>query len=179
LLGLPSAIRSRDDYIAWLGRFLGLYEPLENRLAEFSQWGSVGLSLQARTHTSCLLADLQSLGVSPQGVPRASLAMLPQLSNFPQALGALYVLEGATLGGRIILGEVRTWLSAAIVGATSFLGGRGELVGSMWQEFRVAADRFGCERPELRADVVSGAKLTFAALLVWFAPFCNDSERRR
>jgi heme oxygenase len=29
LFRLPSAIRSRDDYVLWLSRFLGIYGPLD------------------------------------------------------------------------------------------------------------------------------------------------------
>jgi heme oxygenase len=86
--------------------------------------------------------------------------VLPELPSFARALGALYVLEGATLGARVILRDLESRMRIAIFGATRFFGGRGDSVEPMWTTFRSAVDGFGQERPELRADVVSGAERT-------------------
>jgi hypothetical protein len=45
LLRLRGGISTRADYREWLGRFLGLYDPLECALATFSGWDSLGLSM--------------------------------------------------------------------------------------------------------------------------------------
>jgi len=172
VLGLPGAIRTRDDYQDWLGRFLGLYDPVERLLATFSEWGSFSLLMSSRDHTGCVVGDLAALGIDPRELPRASPALLPDLPTFAHALGALYVIEGATLGGRLILRDLEPRLGASIAGATRFFGGRGEAVGPMWQSFRAALDEFGSLQPLLCTDVVVGAERTFRAMLVWFAPFC-------
>jgi heme oxygenase len=179
LLELPDAIRTRDDYLLWLGRFFGFYEPLERSLLAFGEWDALGLSLPARGHTSGLADDLAALGIDPGGVPRMSSASLPDLPTFAHALGALYVLEGATLGGRLILRDVEARVGAPIAGATRFFGGRQAAVGPMWESFRAALDRFGRDCPQLRVDVVTGAERLFRALLAWFAPFCAATARRR
>jgi heme oxygenase len=171
LLGLPGAIRTRDDYAMWLGRFLGLYEPLECLLTGFPEWETRGIVLPSRGHSTCIAADLAALGVDPAGEMRAPAGLLPELPTFAHAFGALYVLEGATLGGRLILRHVEARLGAQIAGATRFFGGRGEAVGAMWQSFRAALDAFGHTRPLLQADVVTGAERSFQAILNWFAPF--------
>ena len=171
LLRLPGAIRTCPDYKDWLGRFLGLYDPLECSLATFSGWDSLGLSMLSRNHTCCLVDDLVALGTDPRELPRASPAVLPDLPTFAHALGALYVIEGATLGGRLILRDLEPRIGASIAGATRFFGGRGEAVGPMWQSFRVALEEFESFQPRLCADVVVGAERTFRAMLVWFAPF--------
>jgi len=177
-LGLPGAIGNRDEYLVWLARFFGLYEPLENSLADFCYWNDLGLELRARNHCTCLVADLEALGANPDDLPRADRGVLPELPSFAHALGALYVLEGATLGGRVILRDLDARMGTTISGATRFFGGRGDAVPLMWMAFRSAVDGFGQERPELRADVVSGAELTFASIKVWFAPFCAVSGRQ-
>lgn len=170
-LGLPGAIRTHGDYQDWLGRFLGLYDPLERSLRTFSEWRSLGLLMSSRDHTGCLVGDLVALGVDPCALSRASPALLPDLPTFAHALGALYVMEGATLGGRIILRDLEPRIGASIAEATRFFGGRGEAVGPMWQSFRAALDEFGSFQPQLCTDVVVGAERTFRAMLVWFAPF--------
>jgi len=177
LLGLPDAIRSRGDYIAWLGHFLGLYEPLERSLARFSEWSAFGIPVPLRNHSACLAVDLSALGIDSTSVPRAPPSLLPDLTTFARALGALYVLEGATLGGRMILRGIDERIGDEIAGATSFFGGRGEAVGPMWHAFRAGLDRFGCDQPYLQEDVLSGAGRTFHAILVWFAPFRANAAR--
>jgi heme oxygenase len=174
-LGLPGAISNRDEYLVWLTRFFGLYEPLESSLADFSYWNDLGLELRARNHCSCLVADLAALSANLHDLPRAGRGVLPELPIFAHALGALYVLEGATLGGRVILRDLEARMRTAIFGATRFFGGRGDAVQPMWTTFRSAVDGFGQERPELRADVVSGAERTFRSIKVWFAPLCAVS----
>jgi len=172
LLRLPGAIQTRADYQSWLARFLGLYEPLECSLAKFSEWNSLGLSMLARDHSICLVDDLVALGIDPRKPLRASHTLLPDLPTFAHAIGALYVIEGATLGGRLILRDLELRIGAPIAGATRFFGGRGEAVGPMWQSFRAALDEFSLQQPQLCNDVVVGAERTFRAMLVWFAPFC-------
>jgi heme oxygenase len=173
-LGLPGAIGNRDEYVVWLARFLGLYEPLESSLADFSYWNDLGLELGARNHCSCLVADLAALSANIHDLPRAGRGVLPEFPNFAHALGALYVLEGATLGGRVILRDLEARMRTAIFGATRFFGGRGDAVEPMWTTFRSAVDGFGQERPELRGDVVSGAERTFGAIKDWFAPLIES-----
>lgn len=169
---MPGAIHTRADYQDWLGHFLGLYDPLQRSLATFPGWDSLGLSMSARDHTGCLVDDLVALGIDPRELPRASRERLPDLPTFAHALGAFYVIEGATLGGRLILRDLEPRIGVAIAGATRFFGGRGETVGPMWQSFRAAVDEFSVRQPQLCADVVLGAERTFRAMLVWFAPLC-------
>jgi len=171
LLGLPGAIRTQDEYCVWLARFLGLYDPIERSLATFSQWEALGIVPPPHRHT-CLADDL----VGPGAAPRAPPAMQPDLPTFAHALGALYVLEGSTLGSRFILRDLETRIGTQIAGATRFLGGRGEAVRPMWQSFKAALDNFGREKPDLCADVVTGTERVFRAILAWFRPLAARNE---
>jgi heme oxygenase len=173
VLRLPEAIQTRNDYHDWLGRYLGFYEPLEAVLAIFPEWDVLGLEMATRSHTRCLVGDLVSLGGDPNAAPHATQAMLPELPTFAHALGALYVIEGATLGGRLILRDLEARLKQEIGDATHFFGGRGDSARPMWRIFRAALDSFGVEYPQLAADVVIGAERTFVAMQSWFAPFCD------
>jgi heme oxygenase len=168
LLGLPGPIRTQGGYLACLSRFLGFYEPLELSLATFTEWGAFGVALPRRTHSADLADDLAALDIDPDGVARASQALLPELPTFAHALGAFYVIEGATLGGRLILAELQRLGCAPIAGATHFFGGRGNAVAPTWQSVKAALDRFGRNRPELSGDVVTGAERSFRAMLAWF-----------
>jgi heme oxygenase len=171
ILGLPGAIRTLDHYRDWLDRFLGLYAPLEQSLAAFGEWHEHGFALPSPTHSFCLGADLAALGTDKPGISHAPPAALPHLPTFAHALGALYVLEGSTLGGRVILRDVERRLGPQITGATRFFDGRGMAAGPAWQRFRAALDAFGHNWPRLCADVVTGAQRAFRAILAWFIAF--------
>jgi heme oxygenase len=176
LLGLPTAIRTRHDYTIWLGRFLGLYEPLEQSLAGFPEWEALGIVLPARAHTAHIANDLAVLGVDPCDLPRTPPALLPNLPTFAHALGGLYVLETATLEGSLILHDIETRTGSSIAGATSFFDGRGDAADQMWQSYRAAVDTFGRERPWRQDEVVFGARRVFRSILEWFAPLYTDAD---
>lgn len=168
LLGLPGKIQTLENYRGWLCRFLGLYEPLEHSLASFSEWHNHGLALSSPSQSDCLAADLVVLGIDPAGVSRAAPTLLPHLPTFAHALGALYVLEGSTLGGQVILRDIEARIGPQITGATRFFGGRGPAVGQTWQTFKTALDAFGRDCPPLQGDVASGAESVFRAIAAWF-----------
>jgi heme oxygenase len=172
LLGIPGAIRTRHDYLVWLGRFFGLYEPLEISLVAFPEWEALSLAPRLRSHSKFLANDLAALGTASSSVPQAPSELLHNLPTFAHAFGALYVLEGSTLGGRLILRAVETQLGASIAGATGFFAGRGEAVGPMWKNFCTSLDGFGREQPDLGVNVMTGAERAYRSILAWFASFC-------
>ncbi len=169
LLGLPGAVQTLDDYRSCLCRFFGLYLPLDRLLAAFGGWDSHGIALPSPSHSACLGRDLAVLGIDPAGVTLAPAEVLPPVPTFAQALGALYVLEGSTLGGRVILREVEARIGERIAGAKQFFGGRGHTAVLRWQSFKAALDAFGNARPWLVDDVALGAESVFRAILAWFA----------
>ncbi|MCB0168098.1 MAG: biliverdin-producing heme oxygenase [Anaerolineae bacterium] len=57
------------------------------------------LQLAQRSRLTALQYDLAQLNLNPPGFPQLTYL----IQTIPQALGALYVLEGATLGGAVIL----------------------------------------------------------------------------
>lgn len=166
-LGLPDAIQGIGDYRDWLGRFRALHVPLGRRLRTFPDWPSFGLDLEARCPVARLDRDLRRLGTDPAGLGEAPARALPTLDRFAQALGALYVIEGSTLGGRVILRDLERRLGPGIAGATAFFGGHGPATGALWQALRGALDRFAVQRPE---EVVAGAARTFRAFGAWMPP---------
>jgi heme oxygenase len=167
-LGLPDSIHTLDDYKAYLTRFCGLYAPLEQSLSRFHEWLPAAIALPETGHAAWLSADLVQLGIDPGRIAYAPPAMVPRLPTFAHAVGALYVLEGSSLGGKVILRQLASRMGPEIEGATQFFGGRGEHTGAAWKEFRTALDAFGRRQPDAVDDVVRGAESVFRALLEWF-----------
>lgn len=147
-----------DAYVAYLQSCLAFYEPLEKQLAEVPDLSDAILDLELRQKSAMIRSDLDSLGQNSTQPPPA-VAMLPDVSSVPKAIGALYVLEGSTLGGQILVRIVRGKLGLSGKGMT-FLASYGDQVGMMWKSFGAsarAALRTECDQLE----AVAAAKSTF------------------
>ncbi|MDT8853722.1 biliverdin-producing heme oxygenase [Paracoccaceae bacterium Fryx2] len=179
LLGLPDSIGGRGEYADWLGHFLAFYQPLERNLGAFDEWRVLAPFPPDSEHSRRLIRDLEALGFDSRAMARLPDAPCPTLKTFAQALGARYVLEGATLGGKVILRELQARMGPEIAGATAFFGGGEPAKSSTWRVFRLAVDRYGAQRTECREDVLAGAETTFRALLEWFEPFVTDKSPLR
>lgn len=171
LLGLPQSIVGRDDYANWLERFLGYYAPLERAFDTFRDWKTLEPFPARSVQSQRLARDLDELGFDRSTLAGIPTAPCPSLPTFAHALGARYVLEGSTLGGKVILRVLLARIGPQIAGATEFLGGGQIAPESSWRVFKMAVDRFGDQRPACREDVLKGAERTFRGLLDWFEPF--------
>jgi heme oxygenase len=107
--------------------------------------------------------DAESLECLPQA------SSLPPLPGLPEALGSCYVLEGATLGGQIILRHLQRHFGGIPAGDFAFFRAYGEDVGPMWKAFGEALNRASMAEDSLLFDarVVQGAKDTFEAFERW------------
>ena len=91
--------RSQESYKACLWKSWALYQSLEADLAPLD-WRSVGIDFASRQKVHLLERDLIALGVPLPLVKKSK--TLPDVVDLAFAIGCLYVLEGATLGGQII-----------------------------------------------------------------------------
>lgn len=173
--GLPDAVRNLDHYQNCLLDFYAVFCPLERHIATFNEWEDLGLSMQRRARMPDLQQDLRLLDVDPDLWREAPAHALPALPRFPFALGALYVLEGSTLGGQIIMSALQERLRMSGDVPGRFFAGRGETTGPLWHQFRQVLDAYGQQFPETQADVVEGARRTFNAIASWFNKI-NDKD---
>ena len=156
---------SRAVYREHLASLLRFHAALEPALAACPGLGDWVPDLAARRKTDALKADLRSLGASEHEIEETASPTVPPLpvEGPADGLGALYVTEGATLGGRILARHLASSLGVdASTGAAHFLS-YGEERGPMWQRYRAAVDAFGETNPAQADRVVGAAKATFAA----------------
>jgi heme oxygenase len=114
----------------------------------------------SRTH-SLTKSPGADLGVDTASLPEAG--GLPALDEPGAAWGALYVVEGATLGGRVLGRLVTERLGAAPV---RFLSGYGTRTRPAWRELGQLADRYVRTEPDaLLAERTAVA--AFAAFTAW------------
>ena len=164
-LPLLDPMLTRERYVRCLAALHALQAPLERRLAACADWSELGIAAAERWRAARIVDDLRALGASPLPAV-ASGADLPDLATRGRALGARYVLEGATLGGRVVARHLATTLALTPTRGASFFAGHGERTGAMWREFERALDHAAlgwCEP----ADVLAGARDTFDAFTRW------------
>jgi heme oxygenase (biliverdin-IX-beta and delta-forming) len=106
-------------------------------------------------------ADLEALGAAVLSAWPA----LPHVHDTDEALGRMYVLEGATLGGTFIARHLATLPAVSGVRLRAF-SPYGERTGAMWHAYRRTTRAHTAEAGD--ADrVVRAACDTFAALARW------------
>ncbi len=155
---LPGRLLSLSDYAGCLSRFYTVFEPVEHWLAQFREWPALGIDIAAQCRVPYLLADLAALGFDAEGL---EVMEVPKPASFAAALGALYVLERAALGGKVFLRQIEPRLGRDIAGAVAFFGGAGRGAQLSWPAFKARLDIFGTKRPGAQAQVIGGAVETF------------------
>jgi heme oxygenase len=156
------------NYQGLLRTLLGYYRPMERHLqlrTELRTW-IPDLDLRAKSHL--LEADLLALGDSAETISKISLCKdLPAIDTLASALGCLYVLEGATLGGQVISRHLLQSLGIGSNNGGAFFEGYGQATATMWKRFgeHTVAAVTGLELRE--SSVVASACATFESLERW------------
>jgi heme oxygenase len=166
-MDLNNRCRRAGAYRELLARLWGLYQPLEAKLGRID-WGQADVRFGDRVKAPWIEADLITLGMSRPDIGKLPrMAVLPPLADGLDGLGALYVLEGASLGGQIISRRL-----AADLDMTAELGGRfffsyGRRVGERWRDFVSVLERYADDDASA-ARIEASALATFDSFLAWF-----------
>lgn len=156
---------TRAAYRHWLTVWWGFYAPLEARLEAFV--AALPADWPRRRKVPRLHADLLALGLTADQIKRLPRCQaLPQLDTVPVALGCLYVLEGATLGGQLIARHLATTLGVTAATGSAFFTGYGPEVGEMWRVFQTHL-RAAAATESSAQDMLRAAAATFAAFEQW------------
>lgn len=138
--------------LAGFHTFLRAWEPcIAAALADDAFFGP-------RRRLALVEADLAVLRLAK---PAPQTVALRFIGDRASAMGSLYVLEGATLGGQLIARHARRTLGLGDAGTAFFRSG-GADVGRRWQEFRAAMER--CSSPATDDAIVASADATFRSL---------------
>ena len=160
---------SIHTYTDVLQKLFGFYKPLEERIAALPASQDLPVDLERRQKAPLLAKDLLWLKVTqPQLSQLTWCERLPEVKSITEALGCLYVLEGATLGGQIISRHLKKNLALDGDRGCAFFCSYGDEVGLMWESFREAlsahcAKHGRCEEEQL----VKSACETFVSLDYW------------
>lgn len=159
---LMEADLRRSEYEAVLLAMHAFHVAAEPEIAMALEGLREAQSLLDGHRLRALSDDLAILGVAPT---RARPAPLP-LATRSEALGALYVVEGASLGGRVIARHIASSLALAPGYGASFYGGlTADMARSRWARLCAVLDDTAID---IALDELAlGARKTFDALERW------------
>jgi heme oxygenase len=147
----------RASYQSILSRLYGFHVPFETAAGiapERSLW---------------LAADLRALGSTEQAIAALPLcASLPRLDTAHRRLGARYVAEGSTLGGRELAKRLDHLFAPDERTGRRFFSGRDGETGKAWRSFCDLLDAEDADGAA-RQETIAAAIETFAAFEDWFA----------
>lgn len=156
-LNLLSPSLDLGHHVDTLRRLATVHAPLERQLAPFEADPELAtIAIAGRRRLPALAADLTALGSELPAVDHP----VPALTSRAAVLGALYVTEGATLGGAMIAAHVRQVLGPDT--PTGFFGGDPDAATHRWTEFRRAATPL-LARPDDVERAAEAAAAVFAA----------------
>lgn len=163
LVSRMKATRSTTDYVNLLQLFYGYFGGLEMHIAPYIN--SENLADYADRRKSAALADdIKALGGQPD--EKASATDLPAINSAPQAFAALYVIEGSTLGGKIISKMMAQQLNITNGQGLKFFSGYGDATETMWNSFKTALNT-QADTIANQTIVIDTANETFTKFKQW------------
>jgi heme oxygenase len=171
--GRPTAA----GYVRYLATLHGVYAAVEPPLyaaLPAPLLTTLGVAPKLPALQRDLVAMSHTANLSP--LPRADLSqdvrrLLERAGSWraAAALGGLYVLEGATLGGQVIARELRARWSGTAGPPTGFLDFRAAHPGHGWRGFGAALNAWAARHPGSEHAILAGAVGVFALMHAAFA----------
>ncbi|WP_066408229.1 biliverdin-producing heme oxygenase [Flavisolibacter tropicus] len=155
------SVQSVNDYAQLLSLFYGYNKPVEQAIHAIID-ASVLPDIAKRHKAHLLVDDLKALGFSQ--TPKLC-DNIPSIQSLEEAFGALYVLEGSTLGGKSItqlLLKTRLDLQPSHL---RFFNAYGKETGPMWMAFLSQLNTFTSEAQQ--AMIIDAARETFIKFKQW------------
>jgi heme oxygenase len=154
------AMHNKKNYLDLLTIFYSYFGGLEKLINNHLIISKVP-DYAIRRKADQLTDDIASLGGQLPAV--AATQFLPKITSHEEALGALYVMEGSTLGGKIISQMISKQLG--LDEALSFFKSYGENTMMMWERFQLVLNQSE-NFPGLA--IISSANDTFGKFSEWF-----------
>lgn len=156
---------TKEQYIRVLEAFYGFFSGVEEQIESFEEMKIYLDDLHERRKSSWIISDITTLG---QNYTAVSVCKdLPLIGKLSNAFGALYVLEGSTLGGTLIAKRVNDQLCYSQDSGASFFCGYGKQTRAKWDGFKNALILFTEKNPGSESEIIQTAKDTFYKFSIW------------
>lgn len=170
ILAAITAINNKRGYTDLLKLFATYFGAVEKLVDESINLACVPDYLQRRK-VAALSADMYYLNTQLR--PDAPSVIVPRIENNLQCMGALYVMEGSTLGGATIAKLIESKTKLSSKGGLAFFNGYGADTLTMWQKFKNLLDSI-LLNPGDEGIVIDSANETFARFSDWI-DLCNTN----
>lgn len=149
-------------YTGLLERMFAFHSAFEISALGHPDWASYGIDWRLRSKRPALERDLQFLGIAPSSIAPACLPL--GSASLPHLAGYLYVLEGSTLGGQILLRLIHSQLGFGAAGGATYFASYGSEVGTMWRACLTSLEAIAAAGPDAAGKIVAGAIEAFEQL---------------
>lgn len=120
-------------------------------------------------------ADLITNDLENTGFPVGGIKNLPvynfNFSSTAEALGIMYVLEGSTLGGKILYKHINSLLGLNAENGASYFWGYGLQTGTFWKTFITSLAAYAVDK-NCEKEIIASAIQTFTTIDHWL----NEAE---
>ena len=154
---------SLPEYIRYLQLMQQVVVGMESLLDPLL--GEIIPDVELRRKACWLSGDLQHFGGVTNPFPAFRLSCVNR--SIPSALGSYYVLEGSTLGGRVILRNIVPALGLSRNKGARYFDGYGPATGVMWQQFMQIISEYSISH-DIQNEVITAATQAFQDILDYF-----------
>jgi len=155
-LQLFSNVSSMAGYGEHLQKLHECFRQAEAKVSVFAS--DLPLNWSERKKLPWLEQDLAALKLIPIAQENEK---CPPCASVAEAMGMLYVMEGSSLGGRVISAHYGALLGLNPQTGLRFFTGHGESTGILWKEFLRALESLIAADPERAGEVNRSAQRTF------------------
>ena len=163
-------IKRDEEYGRLIAAFYGFISPLEQQImGKLTE--STMPDIGQRAKANLLEDDLNEIGAEIMTKQRVD---LPEIRNQYDAIGALYVLEGSTLGGQIIKKMVQKALNKSTDTGFAYFSSYGSETRTYWANFIRTIDSMELQNDEEEA-IIARANDTFQKFYQYMAYIYNEN----
>lgn len=156
---------SESEYTLYLDLMHDVVKDAEENI--FPALSGIITDLADRNKSHLLEQDLKTLGHTKAYTNAQPLSQSLINPSKAFAMGIFYVIEGSSLGGRVILKNINSALGHDIENGASYFGGYGGQTGSYWKNFMAQLTQY--EAGNNAADeIIAGADYAFNAISTHF-----------
>jgi heme oxygenase len=157
------SLDSAHSYLKLLQIFYGYFQPLEEIINEHIS-DTVIADIKDRRKAAVIAEDMNFIDGGHQSY--CTCTDLPSVTNTAEAIGAMYVLEGSTLGGVHLSKMIRDRVNLDSRKGLKFFNGYGDQTLSRWEAFKASVNSAAYD-DKFEERVVDTANETFIKFKLW------------
>jgi heme oxygenase len=162
--GLLAEHVTQENYVAYLQKMREIVAFYENNV--FPSLANTLPDVNKREKLQLIDKDLAYLSASSAELMSFE-NPVSQNPSTAYALGCMYVMEGSTLGGKVILRHISKTLGIVSGQGGSYFAGYGEETGYYWKNFLHILQEYSASH-NTDDEIITGAKDTFASIKYYF-----------